>query len=50
MMRGQTLGAGFIIKREGWLISAYIKFGERLPVVSIRRIEKNNSLLNLPAT
>ncbi|MCD6538212.1 hypothetical protein J7L18_06345 [Candidatus Bathyarchaeota archaeon] len=49
-MRGQTLGAGIIIKREGWLISAYIKFGERFPIVSIRRIEGNNGLLNLPAT
>ncbi len=49
-MRGQTLGAGVIIKREGWLISAYIKFGERLPIVSIRKTEGNNGFLNLPAT
>jgi len=49
-MHGQNLGAGVIIKREGWLISAYIKFGEKLPIVSIRKIEGNDNLLNLPAT
>ena len=45
-MYGQTLGAGVIIKRKGWLIAAYIKFGERLPIVSIRKIEGDDGLLN----
>jgi len=49
-MRGQTLGAGVIIKREGWLVSVHIEFGERLPTVSIRRVKENRGILNLPAT
>jgi len=35
-----ALGAGFLLKRNGWIISVYLKYGDSLPKISIKRANK----------
>jgi len=35
-----ALGAGFLLKRNGWIISVYLKYGDSLPKISIKRVNK----------
>jgi len=36
----RALGAGFLLKRNGWMISVYLKYGDSLPRMSIKRVDK----------